>query len=362
VGGLGNRGVVSTASYEARKFGVHSAMPMVTARRLCPQGIFLTPDHDKYSEVSQQIMEILSNFSPLVEPLSLDEAFIDVSGMDWLFSGPVEIAGMIKQRIREELHLSASAGVAPNKFLAKMASDLQKPDGLVVVEYGKEAEFLRELPVGKLWGVGETTANALQERGVLTIGQLARLPKDSLSGFFGRNAQTIHELSMGKDDRPVVPDREAKSVGAEETFEADLRELDEIYTALMQLAERVGYRLRMHHIAGRTVALKLRYGSFRTLTRQHRLAEPTQTDAVIYRSAVELLSELQDINTGVRLLGITVSQLEPVRPVSLSLFDEQEEKGRRISGAMDRMRLKFGANALIHGRLTPKKERNDSES
>ena len=147
-----------------------------------------------------------------------------------------------------------------------------------------------------------------------------------------------------------------------ETFEQDLREMDEIYTALMQLAERVGYRLRMHHITGRTVTLKLRYGSFRTLTRQHRLTEPTQTDAVIYRSAVELLSELQDINTGVRLLGITVSQLEPVRPVSLSLFDEPEEKGRRISGAMDRMRLKFGANALVHGRLTPKKERNDSES
>ena len=362
VGGLGNRGVVSTASYEARKFGVHSAMPMVTARRLCPQGVFLTPDHEKYAGVSEQIMEILSNFSPLVEPLSLDEAFLDVSGMDLLFSGPVEIAGMIKQKIREELNLSASAGVAPNKFLAKMASDLHKPDGLVVVEYGREAEFLHDLPVGKLWGVGETTAKALKERGVLTIGQLSQLPNECLSTFFGRSAQTIHELSLGKDDRPVVPERDAKSIGAEETFEQDLKEMDEICTALMLLAERVGYRLRLHHIAGRTVTVKLRYGSFRTVTRQHGLTEPTQTDTVIYRSAVELISRLQDINTGVRLLGITVSQLEPVRPVALSLFGCPEEKERKISGAMDRMRLKFGANALVHGRLTLRKERNDSES
>ena len=361
VGGLGNRGVVSTASYEARPFGVHSAIPMITARRLCPQGIFLKGDHEKYATVSNQIMDILSTFSPLVEPVSVDEAFLDVSGMEWLFSDPVEIAGKIKQRIREELQLSASAGVEPNKFLAKMASDMKKPNGLVVVKHGTEADFLHDLPVGKLWGVGETTASALGARGILTIGQLAQLPIEVLSDFFGRNAQTIRDLSRGKDERPVLPDRESKSIGAEETFEQDLCCIDEMHTILMQLAERVGYRLRSNQVTGRTITLKLRYGSFRTLSRQHRLAEPSQADALIYRSAVELLSGLQELDTGVRLLGITISHLEPVRPVSCNLFDEQEEKERRISGAMDRMRLKFGSKALVHGRLALKKERNETK-
>ena len=362
VGGLGNRGVVSTASYEARKFGVHSAMPMVTARRLCPQGIYLPPDHDKYAAVSEQIMDILGDFSPLVEPLSIDEAFIDVSGMEWLFSGPAAIAGEIRKRIREELLLSVSAGVAPNKFLAKMASDLRKPDGLVVVEPGREAEFLRNLPVEKLWGVGEVTAKALKARGISTIGQLSQLTDEILAGFFGRQFSTIRELAQGRDDRPVVTERESKSIGAEETFERDLCRMDDMQTTLMQLAERVGCRLRLGRIAGRTVTLKLRYGSFRTLTRRHTLPEPTQTDGMIYGTALELLSGLGDAETGVRLLGITVSQLEPVRPAVGTLFDAREEKGRRLSGAMDQMRLKYGSHVLVHGRLAPKKERNDSES
>ena len=356
VGGLGRRGVVSTCSYEARRFGVHSAMPMETARRLCPQAVFLTGDHEKYAGVSRQIMSILHDFSPLVEPLSVDEAFLDVTGMELLFPSPVEIARQIKRRVREELDLTISAGVAPNKFLAKMASDLKKPDGLVVVEYGRETEFLQDLPVGKLWGVGEVMAKALRSRGILTIGQLARLQEATMASFFGQNAGHIRDLALGKDDRPILPEREAKSIGAEETFEQDLKNSDDMHTVLMSLAERVGYRLRREKLAGRTITLKLRYGTFRTLTRRRTLSEPTQVDEIIYRTSVELLAQQTDTDTGVRLLGITLSQLEPEGPVSGSLFENREEKGRQLSSAMDRMRSKFGPEALVHGRLAPRKE------
>ena len=362
VGGLGNRGVVSTASYEARRFGVHSAMPMVTARRLCPQAVFLPGDHEKYARVSEQIMHILAEFSPAVEPVSVDEAFLDVSGMERLFSGPAEIAGKIKQRIREELLLTASAGVAPNKFLAKMASDLHKPDGLVVVAPGEEADFLRNLPVGKLWGVGEVSARELESRGIMTIGQLAGAPEALLKGVFGRQAQALRELSQGRDDRPIVAEREAKSIGAEETFECDLRSLDGMRAVLMQLSERIGFRLRQGGLAGRTVTLKLRYPSFRTLTRSHTLMEPIQTDEAIYRTAAELLAGQKDVETGLRLLGVTVSQLDADRPVVFNLFEEEEEKGRRLSAAMDRMRLKYGSGTLMHACRVQRKERNEPES
>ncbi len=361
VGGLGNRGVVSTASYEARPFGVHSALPMATARRLCPQGIFIAGDHRKYSRVSHQIMAILSEYSPLLEQISVDEAFLDVTGMELLFPSPVDIARAIKRRVKEELALTVSAGVAPNKFLAKMASELQKPDGLVVVEHGREKEFLKNLPVEKLWGVGSVTAQSLRSRGITTIGQLSQLQEAQLKSFFGQHASTIHALSLGKDDRAVVSEREAKSIGAEETFELDLRDFDEMRTVLMSLAERVGSRLRQEKTAGKTITLKLRYDTFQTLTRRRTLTEPTQIDDTIYRIAGELL-EQQDIKTGVRLLGITVSQLEPERPVECSLFANKEEKGRQLSSAMDRMRLKFGPEVLMHGRLAPRKEGKDMKS
>ena len=361
VGGLGNRGVVSTASYEARRFGVHSALPMITARRLCPQGIFVAGDHHKYASISLQIMAILNEYSPLVEQISVDEAFLDVTGMELLYASPVDIAREIKRRVKGELALTISAGVAPNKFLAKMASDLQKPDGLVVVEHGLEKEFLQRLPVEKLWGVGEVTAKSLQSKGIMTIGQLAQLQETQLKTFFGQNAAMIHALAQGCDDRPVVQGREAKSVGAEETFETDLRDVDAMRTVLMGLAERVGWRLRQERIAGRTITLKLRYGSFQTLTRRRTLADPVQSDETIYRVAVELLEQQKEIGSGVRLLGITVSQLAPEGPLEVSLFENGEEKGRLLSSAMDRMRLKFGPTALMHGRLALRKEGKDTK-
>ena len=361
VGGLGNRGVVSTASYEARRFGVHSALPMITARRLCPQGIFVAGDHHKYAGISQQIMAILNEYSPLLEQVSVDEAFLDVTGMELLYATPVDIAREIKRRVKAELALTISAGVAPNKFLAKMASDLQKPDGLVVVEHGREKEFLHKLPVEKLWGVGDVTAKSLQAKGIKTIGQLAQLQETQLKSFFGQNAAVIHALARGFDDRPLVQEREAKSVGAEETFETDLRDVDAMRTVLMGLAERVGWRLRQERVAGRTITLKLRYGSFQTLTRRRTLADPVQSDETIYRVAVELLEQQKEIGSGVRLLGITVSQLAPEGPLEVSLFENGEEKGRLLSSAMDRMRLKFGPTALMHGRLALRKEGKDKK-
>lgn len=362
VGGLGNRGVVSTASYEARRFGVHSAMPMVTARRLCPQAVFLPCDHEKYSAVSSRIMQLLGEFSPLVEPVSVDEAFLDISGMERLFAEVSELAATIKRRIRAEVALTASVGVAPNKFLAKMASDMKKPDGLVVVSPGAEAEFLRNVPVGKLWGIGEVTAKQLEAKGIVTIGQLALAAETVLAGLFGRQADMVRALALGRDERLVVPVHEAKSVGAEETFEHDLRQREELQACLMQLAERVGFRLRGNRLAGRTVTLKLRYGSFQTLTRRRTLAEPVQTDEGIYRVAVELLSGQTNLDTGVRLLGVTVSQLEPEQGIMRSLFGEQEEKLRRLSGAADRIRQKYGAGTIVHACLAQRKERNDTET
>lgn len=358
VGGIGRRGVVATASYEARKFGVHSALPMETARRRCPQGIFIAGDHEKYAAVSAQIMAILHDFSPLVEPLSLDEAFLDLSGMELLFDSPVSIAREIKRRVFDELQLTISAGLAPNKFLAKMASDLQKPNGLVIVEHGREQAFLQELPIEKLWGVGEVTAKSLRASGFFTIGQLAQLSENALKPFFGQTAKVVYQLVRGEDERPVVPLHEAKSIGAEETFPLNLTDTDDMRTMLTALADRVGSRLRQEKLAAWTVTLKLRYGNFQTLTRQRKLANPTQADEVIYRTAWELLAQQPNLSAGIRLLGISASHFEPAERYAAALFDDQEEKGRHISSVMDRMREKFGPAALVPGRLaTMKKQR-----
>lgn len=351
VGGVGRRGVVATASYEARKFGVHSAMPMELARRRCPQGIFIAGDHDKYSAVSTQIMAILADYSPLIEPLSLDEAFLDLSGMELIFASPLDIAREIKRRVREDLQLVVSAGLAPNKFLAKMASDLRKPDGLVVVDYGCEREFLADLPIEKLWGVGEVTAKSLRAKGFTKIAQLAALDEVDLRPFFGQSAATVYNLVRGIDNRPVVSGRESKSIGAEETFPFDLTDADEMRTILTVMANRVGARLRHEKLAAWTITLKLRYGNFQTLTRQRKLTRPTQADETIYRTSVDLLTQHLNQANGIRLLGVSASHFESAERRETSLFDDQEEKGRQISTVMDQLREKFGSAALLPARM-----------
>ncbi len=349
VGGLSNRGVVATASYEARKFGVHSAMSMVEARRRCPQAVCITPDHRKYSFVSAQIRNILDRYSPLVEPLSLDEAFLDVTGMDGLYADPADIARSIKADIKEQLQLTASAGVAVNKFLAKLASDLQKPDGLYVIRPGEEAKVLAGLPIRRLWGVGEVTAASIAKLGIRTIGQFAATDPKLLEGYIGRAVFDLQQLARGIDDRPVVPDQQVKSIGNEETFEEDLYQWEEIEKQLLLFADKVGWRLRKLNLSGRTVTVKVRFASFRTVTRSRTLDEATSLDGVLYHTAKELYKSIP-ANEGIRLLGLTVSNLQPAGQ-SIALFDSGQEKQEVLHKVVDGLKARFGSAAVTKGRL-----------
>lgn len=258
-GSAGQRGVVSTASYEARKFGVHSAMPAVTARRLCPQGIFLPVRMSHYAQVSRQIQEVFHRYTPLVEPLSLDEAFLDVTGSEGLFGSTREIASKIKADILKEVRLVASVGVAPCKFVAKVASDFGKPDGYIVVEEGKVQEILDPLPVGRIWGVGKVAGKEFHHLGIETIGQLRQMALAEVEKQFGRWGQQFWELANGIDDRKVVPDREAKSISHETTFATDISDMEVLRAVLLELTEQVAWRLRRHELRGKTVQLKVRY-------------------------------------------------------------------------------------------------------
>ena len=353
VGGLSARGVVSTASYEARRFGVHSAMPMSEARRRCPHGVYLTPDHDRYAAVSSQIRAILDRYSPLIEPLSLDEAFLDVTGMEWLYDSPVTIGQCIKDDIRRELQLTASAGIAPNKFLAKLASDMQKPDGLVLIRPGEEASILRDLPVSRIWGVGDVTAAALAKRGILTAGQLASADAVQLEAVLGRSAREIICLAQGRDERPVTPDQPPKSVGNEQTYVEDLYAWETIETELLHLAAKVGWRLRRLSLAARTVTVKVRLASFRTFTRSRTMPVATNLDEVLYRTARELYTTIA-VNEGVRLLGLTAGGLQPDEAI-ISLFDDPRDKQVALHKTVDRLKERFGEAIVTKGRLLPPK-------
>ena len=263
VGGTPDRrGVVCAANYVARQFGVHSAMPSATAHRLCPSAIFLPTRMDYYAQVSRQIREIFHRFTPLMEPLSLDEAFLDVTGSVGLFGTPVEIGRQIKREIQERLQLIASVGVAPNKFLAKIASDLEKPDGFVVIDPGSVQEFLDPLPVERLWGVGRQTGKLFERLHVRTIAQLRQLPPDVLHSHLGQHGEHLRQLAHGMDDRKVVPDREAKSISHETTFATDIADLNVLRAWLLELTEQVARRLRRHELRGRVVHLKVRFRRF----------------------------------------------------------------------------------------------------
>ncbi len=350
VGGLGNRGVVSTASYEAREFGVHSAMAMAEARRRCPGGVFLPCDHEKYSVVSHQIMNILAAFSPLVEPLSLDEAFLDMTGMEWLYPDITQPALLIKERIKNELNLTASIGIAPNKFLAKLASDLKKPDGLVFIRHGEEASSLKDMPVSRLWGVGDATAQTLRKLGITTIGQVAEADVLMLEKYCGKLAYEIKELALGRDNRPVVPWREPKSIGKETTFETDLMAPAQIQDELLRLAEKVGWRLRRQGYSARTITVKIRFASFRTITRSRTLDEPTNFDEIIYQTVCSICDKVA-IEEGIRLLGITAANLQ-AGGGQISLFGDTSDKKRSLYQAVDKLKEKFGEGIITRGNFT----------
>jgi len=342
------RGVVSAASYEARKFGVHSAMPSRTAYKLCPQGIFVHPHMSKYSEASKQIMVILESFTPFVQPLSIDEAFLDVSGCIRIFSDAIEIARRIKVKIREQTGLTASVGVAPNKFLAKLASDLKKPDGLAVITEQDKLQVLAPLPVSKIWGVGKVTEKRLHDLGLRTIGDIQRMPVDELRGLIGNTAEHLHALSMGEDSREVETDGESKSISSEHTFDVDTADLDQIKKCLLEQGEEVGSRLRQEKVAARTVQLKLRYADFTTLTRRRTLTQPTQDEMTLYEVAVQLLTAERIQGKRIRLIGIGGSNLVPPE-VQTDLFDQSAQKRTRLARAVDDLRARLGTGTIRRG-------------
>lgn len=352
VGGTAEgRGVVAAANYEARKFGVHSAMAAARAVRLCPQAAFIRPRMERYAEVSRQIRDLFEEFTPLVEPLSLDEAFLDATGSEPLFGSSAEIGNQIKRRIREELRLIASVGVAPNKFLAKIASDLRKPDGFVVVEPDQVQGFLDPLPVGRIWGVGKVTGQVFDRFGIRTIGQLRQMSIETLNSLFGSSGEHYWRLAHGQDDRLVVPDREAKSISHETTFAEDIADSDVLQAWLVELAEQVAQRLRRHQLKGRTVDLKVRFADFRTITRSMTLSEPTDITQELLQAGAELLRKLPAGHLPVRLLGLGVKGFDDSGHSQRQLFDEPgRERQRQLDRVADQIAGKFGKAAIRRGR------------
>ena len=348
-GGPNQRGVVSAASYEARRFGVHSAMPLREAGRRCPQGVFLPVDGRKYQAVSREVMAILRHFTPLVEPISIDEAFLDVTGSRELFGDGPTIARAIKEAVRDQVGLTISVGVATTKLVAKIASDLEKPDGLVVVPRGTEADFLAPLEISRLWGVGAKTAGALHEYGVRTMGDLAALPVDLLERRFGKHGSTLADRARGIDADRVVGDGEAaKSVGHEHTFDVDTSDPEEIERTLLAMSDGVAGRLRATGVRASTVTVKVRDSSFRTITRQRTLPEPTDLTEPIFRVALELARpEVRGLR--IRLLGVSASHLGERE--QLAMFSDDDPRRRRAVEAADRLRRRFGERAVTRARL-----------
>ncbi len=351
VGGNPNsRGVVSAASYEARKFGIHSAMPLAEAKRRCAHAIFLPVNMNKYKEVSLQIRQIFMTYTPIVEPLSLDEAFLDVTGSTSLFGSAETIAFTIKQRIKQELNLTASVGIACNKFLAKLASDLQKPDGFVIVQPNRVQEFLDPLLVERLWGVGKKTAEQLHKLNIKTVKDLHCLEQGYLTKLLGVLGSQLYQLAQGIDERPVESDRIAKSLGRETTFETDIVDRDVLETALLNIAVDVGRHLRKESLRGKTITLKVRYGDFHTLSRSHTLQQATNLEDVIYEEARKLLKELS-LNQPIRLIGVTVNNLTDKLETQFSLFSEQQKDKETLTKVIDLVNEKYGAKSITRAKL-----------
>ena len=345
VGGSSNRGVVSTCSYEARRFGVHSAMSIVEARRLCPQGIYLPVRMARYLEMSKKIMAIFHEISPLVEQLSVDEAFLDMTGTEGLY-GSIENAGrLIKKRVKDELGLTVSVGLAPNKFLAKLASDLEKPDGFTIIPHEKAADIIAPMPVNKIFGIGQSTVDLLKKYNIYNIKQLRMADKAVLQKIFGKSTESVCQKAWGIDHRPVVPESVRKSVGRETTFDRDLQGLEECRPEILKLAEQVGYRLRKHGFCGNTLTLKVKYNDFKQISRNTTSETDIIYDEDIFRFAMGLLQNIS-FSKGIRLLGITVSNLNQG---SLSFDFEDDEKKKRRNNAVDALKERFGFDVIMRG-------------
>ena len=345
--GKSRRSVVATASYEARAFGVHSAMPLSQAKRLCPHGCFVAPRFEAYREASDAIHQVMLHYADAYEPISLDEAFLDISGMGSQYPTLGSIGRAIKEEIRSAVHLTASVGIAPNKFLAKMASDMNKPDGLCIIPYGREREVLAPLPVRRLWGVGSVTEKTLLAAGFRTIADIQEAAPEKLSALLGNQGPLLKALSLGIDERPIISSRQVKSIGDESTYEYDLTDRRAIDREIAIHSDIVAQRLRRHDLAARTISLKIRFASFKTIMRSLSLEEGTNLQETIDSACQTLLSRIP-LTEGIRLIGVTASNLGA--PLSIpSLFSDKEEKRARAAKAMDSIQQKYGRKALRKG-------------
>lgn len=345
--GKSRRSVVATASYEARAFGVHSAMPLSQAKRLCPHGCFVAPRFEAYREASDAIHQVMLHYADAYEPISLDEAFLDISGMGSQYPTLGSIGRAIKEEIRSAVHLTASVGIAPNKFLAKMASDMNKPDGLCIIPYGREQEVLAPLPVRRLWGVGSVTEKKLLAAGFRTIADIQEAAPEKLSALLGNQGPLLKALSLGIDERPIISSRQVKSIGDESTYEYDLTDRPTIDREIAIHSDIVAQRLRRHDLAARTISLKIRFASFKTIMRSLSLEEGTNLQETIDSACQTLLSRIP-LTEGIRLIGVTASNLGA--PLSIpSLFSDKEEKRARAAKAMDSIQEKYGRKALRKG-------------
>jgi len=354
VGHDGPRGVVAAASYEARVFGCHSAQPIALAKRRCPQAIIVPARGERYRELSDRIFALLQEVTPLVEPLSIDEAFLDVTGSERLFGAPREIAAALKRRVRAETGLTASVGVAPNKFLAKLASDWDKPDGLTVLTAQDVGTRVAALPIGRLWGVGPVQEARLRRLGLATFADLAALTAEQAVARLGAEGEHLWQLARGEDERPVTPDAAARSLGAEQTFERDVDDPDAVRDVLRGQGERIAVRLRRHGLQARTVTLKIRFGAFRTVTRSLTLDEPTDRTDLLCDTACTLWErwvarEFQPV----RLIGVSASQLGPGGGQAALFTDPRDVRGRALDRATDAVRERFGADAIRRGAPLP---------
>lgn len=344
-GGAG-RGVVSTCSYEARKFGIHSAMPISQAYKRCPDGIYLRGRMKRYQEMSRQIMQIMYNFSPAVEPLSIDEAFIDITGCIKLFGAPRIIGAKLKEAIKNQTKLTASVGIAPNKFIAKIASDLQKPDGLVIVEENQVQGFLRPLPISKMWGVGKKTEPIMLKLGIQTIGDLADYSQSKLVKYLGKAGLQFWNLANGIDNRTVIPYTDAKSLSHEVTFSKDTDDVDKLRQTLFYLSNEVSQGLRKDKLKGKTITLKIRLSDFSTFTRSKSFTHYLNASNEIYDVAMQLFSLFNRMGKKVRLLGVAVSNLDNATGEQISMFDDFEATKSRSDRVMDLIHEKFGPDAI----------------
>jgi DNA polymerase-4 len=346
---LSNRGVVSTASYKAREYGVHSAMPVAQARKLCPNGIYLPARHDLYQEVSREILSILNKYTPLVEKISIDEAFLDIKGCERLYGTPLEIAKKIKKDVKNKTELTISIGLSINKFLAKLASDFDKPDGLTIIKHEDIKEFMADLDIKKIWGVGDIFAENLAEIGVNKVKDIWQYSLNELKNKYGKAGIKLYYLSRGLDNRKVKSKNKIKSVSHEETFAENIEDIDKLWAYLFKMSEKVSFRLHSNNLKGNTVFIKVRYGDFSTVSRQISLKNHLNSTEVIYKTGKKLIKDNKLFNKPLRLLGIGVSNLSNSEKIQLNLFDKNAGDSE-IDKTIDDIKRKYGFNKISRAR------------